>query len=76
MAKIIPATESESARAPGVLANRAASDRAASRVVRGLVSSPLSLYLWLSGPPLTSKERTRAELADARNALYRRGLVV
>ena len=59
---------------PGV--SRPAGKWAASRMVRRAVSSPVSLYLWLSGPPATSRDRMQAELADARNAPYRRTLVV
>ena len=76
MAKFTQATESNKARTTGVPAKRQTGDLAASRVARRLVSSPMTLYLWLSGPPATSQERERAELADARNALYRRILVV
>ena len=56
--------------------NQPAEKWAASRLVRRAVSSPVSLYLWLSGPPTTSKDRMQAKLADARNLLYRRSLVV
>ncbi len=49
---------------------------AASRMARRLVTSPVSLYAWLSGPPMTSRDRMRAELADDRNSLYRRTLVL
>ena len=43
-------------------------DHAATRIVRKLVSSPASLHAWLSGPPTTSLERKRAQLADIRNS--------
>ncbi len=56
--------------------NQPAEKWAASRLVRRAVSSPVSLDLWLSGPPTTSRDRMQAELADARNSLYRRSLVV
>ncbi len=49
---------------------------AASRAARRLVSSPVSLYLWLSGPPLTELDRARANLAYAEGAQGRRGLIV
>ena len=48
---------------------------AASRAARRLASSPVSLYLWLSGPPLTELDRARANLAYAEGAQGRRGLV-
>ena len=35
---------------------------AASRVARRLASKPMSMYLWLSGPGKTARERTRFEL--------------
>ena len=44
------------------------SDHAATRVVRQLVNSPASLYLWLSGPAMTARDRTRAEVADFSNS--------
>ena len=53
-----------------------AQEWAASPMVRRVFSSPVSLYLWLSGPPMTGRDRMQAELADARNSLYRRNLVV
>ena len=49
---------------------------AVTRAARRLASSPVSLYLWLSGPPLTELDRTRAELAFAEGAQGRRGLIV
>ena len=49
----------------------AAPNQAATRIVRRLASSPESLYLWLSGPAMTARERTRAELADYRNSWAR-----
>ena len=73
--------QAEENRARTVPASRQGSGRtarewAASRMVRRVVSSPVSLYLWLSGPATTSRERTQAELADARNSFYRRNMVV
>lgn len=49
---------------------------AVTRAARRLASSPVSLYLWLSGPPLTELDRTRADLAFAEGAQGRRGLIV
>lgn len=49
---------------------------AVTRAARRLASSPVSLYRWLSGPPLTQLERERATLADARNLRGRGTLIV
>ena len=49
---------------------------AVTRAARRLAASPVSLYLWLSGPPLTELDRTRADLAFAEGAQGRRGLIV
>ena len=49
---------------------------AVTRAARRLASSPVSLYLWLSGPALTELDRTRADLAYAEGAQGRRGLIV
>lgn len=57
-------------------AARQASKRRAGRMVRQLASSPVSLYNWLSGPPQTELDRTRADLAYAEGAQGRRGLIV
>ena len=43
-------------------------ERRAGRIVRRAASLPVSLYGWLSGPPMTSLERERATLAEARNS--------
>ena len=67
-ARAVPASQS----GPG----QPAQEWAASRMVRRAVASPVSLYLWLSGPPTTSRDRMQAELADARNSMYRRTLVL
>ena len=45
------------------------------RVVRGLASFPVSLYGWVSGPPLTSRERLRVNLAYVRNSQGRAPLL-
>ena len=50
--------------------------RAVTRAARRLAASPVSLYHWLSGPPLTQLERERATLADARNLRGRGTLLV
>ena len=52
-------------------AARQISKRRPSRIVRRVASSPLSFYNWLSGPPMTNLERSRATLADARNLVGR-----
>ena len=44
---------------------------AATRIVRKLAKSPASLYAWVSGPAMTARERTRAEVADYRNSWAR-----
>ena len=49
---------------------------AVTRAARRLASSPVSLYLWLSGPPLTELDRNRASLAYAEGAQGRGGLIV
>ena len=49
---------------------------AVTRAARRLASSPVSLYLWLSGPPLTELDRNRANLAYAEGAQGRGGLIV
>ena len=41
------------------------------RIVRQVAGVPVSLYYWISGPPVTSIEKERATLADASNS--RRG---
>ena len=49
-------TENSAANAP------AHTDRwAVTRAARRLASSPVSLYLWLSGPPLTELDRNRGQ---------------
>ena len=48
---------------------------AVTRAARRAVSSPASLYLWLSGPPSTRLERERATLAYAEGAQGRGALV-
>ena len=45
------------------------------RVVRGLAAFPVSLYGWVSGPPLTSRERLRVNLAYVRNSQGRAPLL-
>ena len=49
---------------------------AVTRAARRLASSPVSLYLWLSGPPSTQLERRRADLAYVEGARFHKGLVV
>lgn len=49
---------------------------AASRMVRRLAAPPAAIYNWLAGPPATGRERSRAQLADARNAHGKGTLVV
>ena len=49
---------------------------AVTRAARRLASSPVSLYLWLSGPPLTELDRNRADLAYAEGAQGRGALIV
>ena len=46
--------------------------RGAGRVGRRVAA----LYGWLSGPPVTELERSRAALAEARNSQGRRGLFI
>ena len=41
---------------------------AVTRAARRAISSPVSLYLWLSGPPSTRLERERAARAYAEGA--------
>lgn len=48
-----------------------APNQAATRIVRRLANSPESLYLWLSGPAKTARERTRDEVAAYRNSWAR-----
>ena len=50
------------------LAAKQASKRRPGRMVRKLASSPVSFYNWLSGPPLTELDRSRANLAYAEGA--------
>ena len=49
---------------------------AVTRAARRVVSSPVSLYLWLSGPPLTELDRERATLAYVEGAQGRGALIV
>ena len=56
-------------------AARQASKRRPGRVVRRLVSSPVSFYNWLSGPPLTELERSRAKLAYTEGVQGRGALI-
>lgn len=64
-------TDNRSANAP------ARADKwAVTRAARRLVASPVYLYLWLSGPPLTELDRERATLAYAEGAQGRGGLIV
>ena len=49
---------------------------AVTRAARRVVSSPVSLYLWLSGPALTELDRERATLAYAEGAQGRGALIV
>ena len=53
-----------------------ANNRAVTRAARRVVSSPVSLYLWLSGPALTQLDRERAALAYAEGAQGRGALIV
>ena len=48
---------------------------AVTRAARRAVFSPVSLYLWLSGPPSTRLERERAALAYAEGVQGRGALV-
>ena len=48
--------------------SRAISGQASTRIVRKLMSSPSSLYARLSGPAMTARERTQAELDCHRNS--------
>ncbi len=73
-------TPSKASRNPGAAtlpaAKRAqASERRPGRVVRGLVSFPVSVYGWLSGPPTTQLERTQASLVEAKN-IQRGGFLI
>ena len=56
--------------------NGGSSQWAASRMVRRLTAPPAAIYNWLAGPPVTGQERSRAQLADVRNAPSRGTLVV
>ena len=58
------------------LAAKQASKRRPGRVVRRLASSPVAFYNWLSGPPLTELDRSRANLAYAEGAQGRGALIV
>lgn len=49
---------------------------AVTRAARRVVSSPVSLYSWISGPPLTELDRKRAALAYAEGAQGRGVLIV
>ena len=49
---------------------------AVTRAARRVVSSPVSLYFWISGPPLTELDRERATLAYAEGAQGRGALIV
>ena len=51
--------------------SRATSSQASTRIVRKLLNSPSSLYTRLSGPAMTAKERTRAEVDGYRNSWVR-----
>ena len=64
-------TENSAANAPAH-----AGKWAVTRTARRLASSPVSLYLWLSGPPLTELDRNRADLAYAEGAQGRGALIV
>ena len=46
------------------------------RIVRELASSSASLYGWLSGPPSTELERSRATLTNVSNGLGRKILFI
>jgi hypothetical protein len=45
------------------------------QVVRKLAALPVSLNDWLSGPPMTDLERTRAVLAEITNSQAHRTIV-
>ena len=49
---------------------------ATSRIVRRIATPPAAIYNWLSGPATTQQERSRAELAEVKNSLYRKGPIV
>lgn len=56
---------------------KAQADRwATSRIVRRLATPSAAIYSWLSGPATTQQERSRAELAEVKNSLYRKGPIV
>ena len=56
-------------------AARQISKRRPGRIVRRLVSSPVSFYNWLSGPPLTNLDRAQAELSYAEGVQGRGWLI-